>query len=61
MCELFADIYGLNFADKDLGIYRNFYTSQLCNGVCRPTIFAFKAPLIRMVFLTFSISPGFKK
>ena len=35
MCELFADIYGLNFADKDLGIYRNFYTSQLCNGVCR--------------------------
>ena len=26
-----------------------------------PTIFAFNAPLIRIVFLTFPISPGFKK
>ena len=34
MCELFADIHGLNLANQDFGIFRNFHACKPGNGSC---------------------------
>lgn len=62
MGEFFAELNALDLADKDLGMLGNGYVRKLSDFECGlADYFALRAPLIRMVFLTFSVSSGFRK